>query len=102
MEFIKESFTLDLRTTLIDFLRVGVAFALALPIAWERYRSERNIGLRTFPLVAVGACGFTLIAKHAPGADADTQARILRFVHETGRAWPDSTYGKYARHQSSP
>ena len=54
MEFIRESFTLDLRTTLIDFLRVGVAFALALPIARERSRSERNIGLRTFPLVAIG------------------------------------------------
>ena len=78
MEFISESFTLDLRTTLIDFLRVGVAFALALLIAWERYRSERNIGLRTFPLVAVGACGFMLIAKHTPGADADTQARVIQ------------------------
>jgi putative Mg2+ transporter-C (MgtC) family protein len=78
MEFLRESFTLDLRTTLVDFLRVGVAFALALPVAWERYCSGWNMGLRTFPLVAVGSCGFLLIAKHTPGADADTQARVIQ------------------------
>jgi len=49
MEFIGESFTLDLKTTLVDFLRVGV-----------------------------GACGFMLIAKHTPGADADTPAASSR------------------------
>jgi putative Mg2+ transporter-C (MgtC) family protein len=33
---------------------------LALPIGWDRERSKRHFGLRTFPLVAVAACGFML------------------------------------------
>ena len=33
------------------------AFALALPIGWEREKEGRSAGLRTFPLVAVASCG---------------------------------------------
>ncbi len=35
-----------------------VAYALAVPIGWNREREERSAGLRTFPLVAVATCGF--------------------------------------------
>lgn len=38
------------------------AYALALPIGWERERHDRSMGLRTFPLIAVASCGFVLIA----------------------------------------
>ena len=30
-----------------------LAYALALPIGWDREHSNRRFGLRTFPLVAV-------------------------------------------------
>lgn len=38
-----------------------VAYALALPIGWDRERAARGAGLRTFPLVAMASCGFALI-----------------------------------------
>lgn len=78
MEFLFDAFSFDWRQTVIDFLRVGIAFLLAVPIGWERYHSDRNLGLRTFPIVAIGACGFMLIAKNMPGANAETQARLIQ------------------------
>lgn len=52
----------------IDWILVGhhlthlaVAYVLALPIGWDREESYRGVGLRTFPLVAIGCCGFLLI-----------------------------------------
>jgi putative Mg2+ transporter-C (MgtC) family protein len=36
------------------------------------------MGLRTFPIVAMAACGFMLIAKDLPGASAETQARLVQ------------------------
>lgn len=78
MDFLIEAFSFDWRQTLVDFLRVGLAFAFAVPIGWERHKSERSLGLRTFPIVAIGACGFMLIAKNVPGANAETQARLLQ------------------------
>ncbi|MDQ3749120.1 MAG: MgtC/SapB family protein [Acidobacteriota bacterium] len=78
MDFLIEAFSFDWKQTLVDFLRVAIAFGLAIPIGWERHKSERNLGLRTFPIVAIGACGFMLIAKNVPGANAETQARLLQ------------------------
>lgn len=37
---------------------LAIAYALAIPIGWERELEERTAGLRTFPLVAVASCGF--------------------------------------------
>lgn len=54
-----------------------VAYILALPIGWNREREERSAGLRTFPLVAMSACGFVIIAIEVLGADSNAQARIL-------------------------
>lgn len=39
---------------------LAIAFILALPIGWDRETSRRHFGLRTFPLVALAACGFML------------------------------------------
>ncbi len=78
MDFLIEEFTFDWKQTVVDFLRVALAFAFAVPIGWERHKSERNLGLRTFPIVAMAACGFMLIAKNVPGANAETQARLLQ------------------------
>jgi putative Mg2+ transporter-C (MgtC) family protein len=38
-----------------------VAYALAIPIGLDREQSQRQFGLRTFPLVAVVSCGFMLV-----------------------------------------
>ena len=78
MDFLLDAFSFDWKQTLIDFLRIGFAFLLAVPIGWERHASERNMGLRTFPIVAMAACGFMLIAKNVPGSDAETQARLIQ------------------------
>jgi len=48
-------------------LRLGAAFLLALPLGLDRERRESGPGLRTFPLVAIGSCGFLLIGRSALG-----------------------------------
>ncbi|HXG85998.1 MAG TPA: MgtC/SapB family protein [Pyrinomonadaceae bacterium] len=78
MDFLFDAFSFDWKLALVDFLRVAVAFVLAIPIGWERHRSERNLGLRTFPIVAMAACGFMLIVKNMPGANAETHARLIQ------------------------
>jgi len=78
MDFLYNAFSFDWKLAVIDLLRVGIAFALAVPIGWERHDSKRNIGLRTFPIVAMAACGFMLILKNVPGANAETQARLIQ------------------------
>lgn len=62
----------------VDFVRMLIAFALALPIGWERATQGRNLGMRTFPVVAVASCAYMLIAKHLPGATPDTMMRALQ------------------------
>ena len=39
-------------------LALAAAYALALPIGWDREKETRSAGLRTFPLVALASCGF--------------------------------------------
>lgn len=78
MEFLTEAFSFDWKLALSALIRIAVAFVLAIPIAWERHESERNLGLRTFPIVAIASCGFMLIAKNVPGASAETQARLIQ------------------------
>lgn len=78
MDFLYNAFSFDWKLAVIDLLRVCIAFAFAVPIGLERHKSERNLGLRTFPIVAMAACGFMLILKSVPDANADTQARLLQ------------------------
>lgn len=53
-------------------LELVVAFALAVPIGWERERSDRSMGLRTFPLIAVASCAFIVIAQlMSPGHEGE-------------------------------
>lgn len=60
------------------FLKLAGSFVLALPIAWERERATRIMGLRTFSLVSVASCGYVLIAATVVGDAADAQARIIQ------------------------
>ncbi|MGK9055381.1 MgtC/SapB family protein [Neorhizobium petrolearium] len=54
-----------------------VAYALALPIGWDRERNERSAGLRTFPLVAIATCGFVQAAERITLGEAEATARIV-------------------------
>ncbi|GJM07870.1 MAG: magnesium transporter MgtC [Lysobacteraceae bacterium] len=62
-----------------NLIHLGVAYLLALPIALDRERSSRGAGLRTFPLVAVAACGFSLIGI-AVLDTTDAEARVLQGI----------------------
>src|SRR5262249_805735 len=57
-----------------------VAFVLALPIGWDRAREEQGAGLRTFPLVAIAACGLVQTAISVFGADAAVNANIMQGI----------------------
>ncbi len=55
------------------------AIVLALPTAWDREVHSRIMGLRTFPLVSVGACSYVLIGMEFVGIDnAEGMARVLQ------------------------
>ncbi|MBC2775405.1 MgtC/SapB family protein [Rhizobium sp. AQ_MP] len=56
---------------------LAFAYALALPIAWDRERHERSAGLRTFPLVAIAACGFIQATEGITLGNAEATARIV-------------------------
>ena len=43
-----------------NLMHLGIAYILALPVAMDRESASRSAGLRTFPLVAMAACGYTL------------------------------------------
>jgi putative Mg2+ transporter-C (MgtC) family protein len=62
---------------LVHLVSLAVAYALALPIGWNREQEERSAGVRTFPLVAMAACGFVMIAIEVLGIESEGQARIL-------------------------
>lgn len=69
--------TWDTEQALSHLITLAVAYVLALPIGWNREREERSAGLRTFPLVAMAACGFVMIAVEVLGPDSPQHSRIL-------------------------
>ena len=73
-----ELLDIDWRTTLVHLVQVGVAYLLAIPLGWEREaaRDAPGAGLRTFPLVAAGCCGYLLIGRSVFQGD-EAHARIL-------------------------
>jgi putative Mg2+ transporter-C (MgtC) family protein len=71
---------LDWNLILSHLAHVAAAYALALPIAWERERAARSAGLRTFPLVAIASCGFVLLAAGAMSHSAEAQSRVIQGV----------------------
>jgi putative Mg2+ transporter-C (MgtC) family protein len=59
---------------------LGIAYLLALPIGWNREVEERSAGLRTFPLVAVAACGFLQATEGLMNGSPEATARIIEGV----------------------
>jgi len=59
---------------------LGAAYALAVPIGWDRERAERSAGLRTFPLVAIAACGFVQATEGILGGHPEGVARVVEGI----------------------
>ena len=68
---------IDASAMLATLGKIAIAYALALPIGWERERAARSAGLRTFPLVAVASCGYMLFAVELFAESDDAQARLV-------------------------
>jgi len=58
-------------------LSLTVAFALGVPIGWERGDPAKP-GLRTYPLLAMGACAYLQIGQFAFHNNPDAQARVFQ------------------------
>ncbi|MDX1644286.1 MAG: MgtC/SapB family protein [Thermoanaerobaculia bacterium] len=69
---------IDLKTMLSYLFRMGLAFGLALPVAWDREQEGRTLGLRTFPLVAMASAGYILVAQSVLGFGSEGQSRIIQ------------------------
>lgn len=55
------------------------AVLLAMPVAWDRETKSRIMGLRTFPLVSLGACAYILIGESFIGTlSSDAMARMMQ------------------------
>jgi putative Mg2+ transporter-C (MgtC) family protein len=59
---------------------LAIAYLLAFVIGWNREREDRSAGLRTFPLVAVAACGFIQGTEHLTRDHPEAAARITEGV----------------------
>jgi putative Mg2+ transporter-C (MgtC) family protein len=59
---------------------LAIAYALALPIGWNREQKERSAGLRTFPLVAIASCGFIQAAESVTVGQPEAMARIVEGI----------------------
>ncbi len=73
---------LDLDWGLVQdhLLLLGIAYTLALPIAWDREAGGRSAGLRTFPIVAISSCGFSLIGADALAGSPESLSRVLQGI----------------------
>lgn len=60
---------MDWETELILAARLLGAALLGALVGWERERQGTDAGVRTHMAVALGACLFSLISAHVPGAD---------------------------------
>lgn len=64
---------------LTHLTHLGLAYLFALPMAFDRSQSTRSAGLRTFPLVAVASCGYTLLGISVLDS-TDAEARVLQGI----------------------
>lgn len=58
---------------------IAIAYLLALPLGWNRETKKERAGLRTFPLVSVACCAFTLIAMDI-FSDQNAQAKMIQGI----------------------
>lgn len=73
-------FGFDLDLLIRDAGLVLLAFALSFPIGWERGQGKFSVGFRTMPIVAMAACGFSIIIDLPGTEDVEARARILQGI----------------------
>lgn len=73
------SFEIDWGEIWFNLGHLVVAYILALPVALNRESESRSAGLRTFPLVAMAACGYTLVGFSILDS-TDAEARVLQGI----------------------
>src|SRR5437879_7539618 len=71
-------FPADWSTAWHDISRLLIAYVLALPVGWYREREAHSVGVRTFPLVAMAACGYVMLGAPAFGNSIEAQSRIIQ------------------------
>jgi putative Mg2+ transporter-C (MgtC) family protein len=59
-------------------LNLAVAFVLGIPVGWDREHQEFGPGLRTYPLLAMGACAYLEIGQFAFRDHIEGQARVFQ------------------------
>jgi putative Mg2+ transporter-C (MgtC) family protein len=59
---------------------LAIAYVLAFLIGWNREREDRSAGMRTFPLVAIAACGFVQATEELVRDAPEAMARIIEGV----------------------
>ncbi len=64
---------------MFNLVHLLTAAVLSLPIAWDQELESRGVGLRTFPLVAVAACGYSLVGMSVLDS-TDAEARVLQGI----------------------
>lgn len=57
-----ELFDIDIDEVIKNLIQLLIALILPFMTAWEREATSRSAGLRTFPLVSMAACTFTILA----------------------------------------
>lgn len=68
---------IDWSEVLANLVQLGIAYVLSLPLALDRERAATGAGLRTFPLVAVAACGYTLVGISVLDS-TEAESRVLQ------------------------
>jgi putative Mg2+ transporter-C (MgtC) family protein len=61
----------------VHVVALAAAFALAVPIGWDREKRARSAGLRTFPLVALASCGFVQASESLLVHSPDGMAKVI-------------------------
>lgn len=74
-----DPFQFDPSLAINHVVHLLIAYILAVPLGWDREKSGRHFGLRTFPLVAVVTCGFMLVGISVIDS-TDGEARIFQGI----------------------
>lgn len=72
-----EIFDLDLKPMLVHSMQLLIAFLLVFPIEFNRESSKHSMGLRTFPLVSLASCCFTLLGFEIGDDDDSAMGEVL-------------------------
>ena len=70
-------FDFDWEVMLAYTVQMVLAFGLVLPVGFNRESSRQSIGLRTFPLVSLASCCFTLLGFELNGDDDSLMGEVL-------------------------